>query len=68
MNEREVIISHGDWASSLADAIENASRGTVIVVHSEAQKELGQGAAARMGKTVEIVVREDDCRDLFNRS
>ena len=58
MNKREVTISHANWTSSLADAIANASEGAVIVVHSEAQKELGQGAAARMGKTVEIIVRQ----------
>lgn len=58
MNKREVIISRTNWTSSLADAIANASEGTVIVVRTKAQKKLGQGAATRMGKTVEIVVRE----------
>ena len=56
---KETIISRASWTESLADAIDAATEETVIVVHSDAQEELGYLAASRMGKTVEIVVRED---------
>ncbi len=38
----------GNWTMALADAIESAKDGDVIVVHNAAMKELAEGAYSRM--------------------
>jgi len=53
-----VVIPSGNWTMALADAIENAGPDTVIVVNTDAKKELGLSAAERMGKEVTIEVEE----------
>lgn len=41
-------IHFGNWHIALADAIEAADDGDVIIVHNEAMKELAEGARESM--------------------
>lgn len=54
-------IPRGNWYMKLASAIEDAPRGATVECHSEAMKELGEGARTRMGRDdVKFIVKEKD--------
>ncbi len=53
-------IPAGNWHIHLADAIENATPDTVIVVSCKAQKELAEAASQRMGKSIVVEVGETE--------
>ena len=55
---RRIRIPAGNWHLHLADAIEHATEGMVIIVSSDAQKQLAERASQRMGKSVVVEVEE----------
>ena len=56
---RRIRIPAGNWHLHLADAIEHATEGMVIIVSSDAQKQLAERASQRMGKSVVVEVEEE---------
>ena len=51
----EYIIPTGNWHIALADNIELAKDGDVIIVQNESQKELGESAKQRMCPKKQII-------------
>lgn len=53
----EIIIPTADWHTAIADAINGSTEPTVLVVDTDAKKELALIAADRLGKRDNITVR-----------
>lgn len=54
--ENRVTIPEANWHIALADAVRNSVDSTVIVVNSEAKKDLALIAAERMNKQITVEV------------
>lgn len=61
-----IIIPIKDWHQPLANAIREALPRDVIVVHSEALKELALNQAKRMGTEITIEVNPDEVKDVLS--
>ncbi|KPL17255.1 MAG: hypothetical protein AMJ93_15035 [Anaerolineae bacterium SM23_84] len=53
---KRIDIPAKNWPTELAKAITEADEKTVIVVRTEAMRELGLNAARRLGKSVVIAI------------
>lgn len=56
--ENRIIIPKANWHIALAGAVRNAVDSTIIVVDSEAKKELALSAAERMNKQITVEIEK----------